>query len=62
MTVMARLRRHRITGLAAAGALACANAAPAPAVLVDAARRAPGLVVDVRYAGADNFVGARVDG
>jgi D-alanyl-D-alanine dipeptidase len=56
---MARLRRHPITGLAAASALACASPAP---VLVDAAALAPGLVVDARYAGADNFVGTRIDG
>jgi D-alanyl-D-alanine dipeptidase len=54
---MARLRRHPITALAAASALACASP-----VLVDAASRAPGLVVDARYAAADNFVGARIDG
>jgi D-alanyl-D-alanine dipeptidase len=64
MTVMARLRRHRhrITGLAAACALACADAAPQEPQLVDAAQLAPGLAVDLRYARADNFVGARVDG
>jgi D-alanyl-D-alanine dipeptidase len=62
MTVMARLRRHRITGLAAASLLACASAAAEAPVLVDAARLAPGLALDLRYARADNFVGARVAG
>jgi zinc D-Ala-D-Ala dipeptidase len=70
MTVMARLRRHRITGTATARALAsasavalaCVSAPPAPPVFVDAARLAPDLVVEMRYASADNFVGARIDG
>jgi D-alanyl-D-alanine dipeptidase len=33
-----------------------------PAGFVDAATAVEGLVVDMRYFGADNFVGARVDG
>jgi D-alanyl-D-alanine dipeptidase len=61
MTVMRRLRRHRITGLALAGALACAHAPQEPR-LVDAASFVEGLALDLRYAGADNFVGAPVDG
>jgi D-alanyl-D-alanine dipeptidase len=59
---MAHLRRHRITRLALAGALACASAATEPPALVDAAALAPGLVLDLRYATADNFVGMRIDG
>lgn len=48
--------------LALAGAIACASAAADEPVLVDAASLAPGLVVDLRYATANNFVGAPVDG
>jgi len=59
---MSRLRRHRITALALTSALGCASAAADPPVLVDAAALAPGLIVDLRYATASNFVGARVDG
>jgi len=62
MTVMARLPRHPITALALLGALACASAAEDAPTFVDAASLAPGLVVDLRYAGADNFVGERIDG
>jgi D-alanyl-D-alanine dipeptidase len=62
MTVMARLPRHPITALALAGALACANASADPPRLVDAAALVPGLRVDLRYATADNFVGAPIDG
>jgi D-alanyl-D-alanine dipeptidase len=62
MTVMARLPRHPITALALAGALACASASEEPPPLVDAASLAPGLRVDLRYATADNFVGAPIDG
>jgi D-alanyl-D-alanine dipeptidase len=61
MTVMRRLRRHRITGLALAWALACAHTPPEPR-LVDASAYAEGLALDLRYASADNFVGAPVDG
>src|SRR5438046_846023 len=38
-----------------------AQAAP-PAGFVDAADVVEGLVVDMRYFGADNFVGTRIDG
>jgi D-alanyl-D-alanine dipeptidase len=62
MTVMRRLRRHRITGLAHALALGCTGAPADAPRLVDAAALADGLVVDLRYAGAHNFVGAPVDG
>ncbi len=33
-----------------------------PASFVDAASEVPGLVVDMRYFGTSNFVGARVEG
>ncbi len=33
-----------------------------PASFVDAANMVPGLVIEMRYAGADNFVGAKIDG
>jgi zinc D-Ala-D-Ala dipeptidase len=36
--------------------------AQAPAGFVDAATVVPGLVVDIRYFGTDNFVGERIDG
>ena len=39
-----------------------ATAQPMPAGFVDAATVADGLVVDMRYFGEDNFVGARIDG
>src|SRR5262245_55519659 len=45
--------------LAAQGAHA---QAPLPAGFVDAAAVADGLVLDMRYFGADNFVGERIDG
>lgn len=42
---------------------ACAHAAPErPEGFVDAASVVPGLRVEMRYAGAHNFVGRRVDG
>ena len=57
-----RLRGHPITALAATAALACATSGPAAPALVDASAFAPTLALDLRYAGADNFVGARIDG
>jgi len=39
-----------------------AHAQTMPAELVDAATVVEGLVVDMRYFGADNFVGRRIDG
>lgn len=38
------------------------SASVRPAGFVDAAATVPGLIVDMRYFGAHNFVGARVDG
>ena len=40
----------------------CLSQAQAPASFVDAAAVVEGLVVDMRYFGDDNFVGARIDG
>lgn len=54
----------RLPGLAAALAIACAAAPaedPAPR-FVSIAAVDPTIRVDLRYAGAENFVGARVDG
>lgn len=48
--------------LAVAAALACATGGPGEPVLVDATAFAPTLALDLRYASANNFVGARVDG
>jgi zinc D-Ala-D-Ala dipeptidase len=39
-----------------------AEASPRDAILIDAATVVPGLVADLRYAGAHNFVGRRIDG
>src|SRR5215510_14177550 len=39
-----------------------AHAQPMPSEFVDAATLVDGLVVDMRYFGDDNFVGARIDG
>ena len=39
-----------------------ANAEQRPDSFVDAASVAPGLVVEMRYAGAHNFVGRPIDG
>src|SRR5690242_15877384 len=38
------------------------HAAERPSSFVDAATVVPGLVVEMRYAGTHNFVGARIDG
>jgi zinc D-Ala-D-Ala dipeptidase len=39
-----------------------ASAEQRPAAFVDAATMVPGLIVDMRYAGSDNFVGRPIDG
>ena len=39
-----------------------AQAQPRPEAFIDAANVVPNLVVDMRYFGADNFVGKRIDG
>jgi D-alanyl-D-alanine dipeptidase len=43
-------------------ATTAAHAAERPSTFVDAATVVPGLVVEMRYAGEHNFVGARIDG
>jgi zinc D-Ala-D-Ala dipeptidase len=48
--------------IAVGAAATSASAQERPAGFVDAAAVVPGLVVDMRYAGTDNFVGARIDG
>jgi D-alanyl-D-alanine dipeptidase len=40
----------------------CAHAQTMPPEFIDAATVVDGLVVDMRYFGADNFVGTRIDG
>jgi D-alanyl-D-alanine dipeptidase len=44
------------------GCLAPAHAMSPHPAFVDVAALVPGLVVDLRYLGTDNFVGARIDG
>src|SRR6202008_3303302 len=48
--------------IAARPAQAQAEVQPAPPGFLDAAAVVEGLVVDMRYFGDDNFVGARIDG
>jgi len=60
IVVMGRLRGHAITLVLAAAGLGCATA-PTPK-LVDAGALTPTLLVDIRYAGPNNFVGAPIDG
>jgi D-alanyl-D-alanine dipeptidase len=48
--------------LAALAALAQSNSDQRPDTFVDAARVAPGLLVEARYAGAHNFVGRPIEG
>ena len=58
-----RISLRSIRATSAAFLLAStAHAAERPAAFVDAATLIPGLVVEMRYAGAHNFVGAPVDG
>lgn len=67
---MQRAIRRKLAGLAVAMALvmpgtrvdAETSASVRPSGFVDAAATVPGLVVDMRYFGAHNFVGSRVDG
>lgn len=66
---MQRAIRRKLAGLAVAMALVMSGArvdaetpSVRPAGFVDAAATVPGLIVDMRYFGAHNFVGARVDG
>jgi zinc D-Ala-D-Ala dipeptidase len=56
------LRSIRATSAAALLASSTLHAAERPAAFVDAATLIPGLAVEMRYAGAHNFVGASVAG
>jgi D-alanyl-D-alanine dipeptidase len=60
MVVMGRLRGHAITALLASAALACASGRSPQ--LVDAGALTPTLLLDLRYANANNFVGEPIDG
>jgi hypothetical protein len=57
---------HSLANVALALVLFAARPAqgetPAPPAFIDAAAAVEGLVVDMRYFGDDNFVGARIDG
>jgi D-alanyl-D-alanine dipeptidase len=44
------------------GSTASAIAQERPSAFVDAANMVPGLIVDIRYAGSNNFVGKAIDG
>ena len=56
-------RRALALAAAALAGLACAGGgAPAGPDLVSLAELAPGVALDMRYAGSDNFVGAPIDG
>ena len=63
---MQRAIRSLLRGLAVVAILSCmghrVDAQIRPAAFVDVATVVPGLVVDMRYFGTRNFVGARVDG
>src|SRR5690348_5646736 len=67
---MQRAIRIRLAGLAVATLFVSSGspvdaqnpAATRPAAFVDTATLVPGLVVDMRYFGTHNFVGAKVDG
>ena len=60
---MNRMQRDSRAVLACAFVGASSLHAPAQApAFVDAAQAVPGLAVDMRYAGPDNFVGRRIDG
>jgi D-alanyl-D-alanine dipeptidase len=59
--VAAGLAGACVAGVFVAGAYA-SEPAPWPAGFVDAAQAVPGLVVDARYAGADNFIGRPIAG
>ncbi len=67
---MQRAIRIKLAGLAVAAFLVLSGshvdaqnpAVTRPAAFVDVATLVPGLVVDMRYFGTRNFVGARVDG
>jgi D-alanyl-D-alanine dipeptidase len=54
--------RHSLFALLAALCLQPAAAQERPAAFVDAATVVPGLIADMRYAGAHNFIGRPIDG
>jgi D-alanyl-D-alanine dipeptidase len=56
------LRSIRATSLLSLLASASGHAAERPAAFVDAATLIPSLAIEMRYAGAHNFVGAPIDG
>ena len=56
------IRYSLIAALAAALGAQAATAQERPAAFVDAATIVPGLVVEMRYAGAHNFVGRPING
>src|SRR5262245_63634407 len=53
---------HAVLALLLLAAQGAHAQAPLPAGFVDAAAVVDGLVVDIRYFGANNFVGGRIDG
>lgn len=63
---MQRAIRSLLRGLAVAAIFSCmgqsVDAQTRPSAFVDVASEVPGLVVDMRYFGAHNFVGTRVEG
>jgi D-alanyl-D-alanine dipeptidase len=62
---MAAVGRSLISAIIACCAIAVATGASAQlrhSAFVDAAETVPGLVVELRYFGSDNFVGRRIDG
>src|SRR5271169_3670281 len=54
--------RYSLISALIAGLSQAALAQEQPAQFVDAATIVPGLIIDMRYAGAHNFVGRRIDG
>lgn len=54
--------RHSLFALLVASCAQAATAQDRPAAFVDAAAIVPDLIVDMRYAGAHNFVGRPIDG
>jgi zinc D-Ala-D-Ala dipeptidase len=62
MLRIVRLAMQAAFALFIALAVSSAHAQTMPAAFVDAATMVDGLVVEMRYFGTDNFVGARIDG
>jgi len=59
---LSAVRHTTLAALILTAQPAPAREPPLPAGFVDAAAVVPGLVVDMRYFGSDNFVGERIDG